>query len=98
MLFRTEGLDVASPLIATAAPLINKADGYANQGLDMVESRFPCKYQGFSYHRILSHPTWSPAAFKATPNDVLESAKQPANQGMAVAKNVYDGVCLREDL
>ncbi|GHJ84293.1 hypothetical protein NliqN6_0695 [Naganishia liquefaciens] len=67
-----KGLDVASPLITTAAPLINKADDYANQGLDMVESRFP-------------------SAFKATPNDVLESAKQPANQGMAVAKNVYDG-------
>ncbi|KAJ9122172.1 hypothetical protein QFC24_004401 [Naganishia onofrii] len=67
-----KSLDVASPIIARTGPLISKADDLANQGLDMVESRFP-------------------SAFKATSNDVLESAKQPAAQGMAVAKGVYDG-------
>ncbi|KAJ9116621.1 hypothetical protein QFC20_000554 [Naganishia adeliensis] len=67
-----KSLDVASPIIATAAPLISKADGLANQGLDMVEARFP-------------------SAFKVNTHDILESAKQPANQGMAVAKGVYDG-------
>jgi hypothetical protein len=37
----------------------------------------------------------SPAAFKVNTSDILESAKQPANQGMAVAKGVYDGVSLQ---
>jgi hypothetical protein len=45
----TESLDVASPIIARTGPLISKADDLANQGLDMVESRFPSKFFNFFY-------------------------------------------------
>jgi hypothetical protein len=75
--------------------LISKADGLANQGLDMVEARFPCEPRSSSHcesdEKLIAYVIVS-AAFKVNTHDILESAKQPANQGMAVAKGVYDGV------
>lgn len=41
----SKSLDLASPIISRTQPLIAKADGLANQGLDMVESRFPYPFK-----------------------------------------------------
>lgn len=40
-----KSLDMASPVINRTQPLIAKADGLANQGLDMVEARFPYAFK-----------------------------------------------------
>lgn len=62
----------------------------------MVEARFPCKPRSFVHCQFDKKPIvyirFFSAAFKVNTHDILESAKQPANQGMAVAKGVYDGV------